>query len=146
MSDVHSPRVRSYNMSRIKSKNTKPELVVRQLLHSAGFRFRLHASDLPGKPDIVLKKYETVVFVHGCFWHGHERCKYFVVPGTRTEFWLNKINRNKTLDEINTAKLLEMGLKVIQIYECELKKDVAERLSDWLVREIKKSTALRQKS
>ena len=146
MSDVHSVRVRSYNMSRIKSKNTKPELVVRKLLHAAGFRFRLHITDLPGTPDIVLKKYETVVFVHGCFWHGHKGCKYFVVPKTRTEFWLNKINRNKTLDEINTAKLLEMGLKVIQIYECELKKDVAERLSDWLVREIKKSTALRQKS
>ncbi len=83
MSDVHSVRVRSYNMSRIKSKNTKPELVVRKLLHSAGFRFRLHASDLPGKPDIVLRKYETVVFVHGCFWHGHEKCKYFVVPPGR---------------------------------------------------------------
>jgi DNA mismatch endonuclease (patch repair protein) len=123
MSDVHSARVRSYNMSRIKSKNTKPELVVRKLLHSAGFRFRLHAGDLPGKPDIVLRKYETVVFVHGCFWHGHDKCKYFVVPGTRTEWWLQKINRNKELDAINAQKLRDLGWRVVKIYECELKKD-----------------------
>ena len=109
MSDVHSAGVRSYNMSRIKSKNTKPELVVRKLLHSAGLRFRLHASDLPGKPDIVLRKYETVVFVHGCFWHGHEHCRYFVVPKTRTKWWLNKINRNRELDAINAKKLRDLG-------------------------------------
>ena len=114
-------------MSRIRSKNTKPELVVRKLLHSAGFRFRLHARDLPGKPDIVLKKYETVVFVHGCFWHGHEGCKYFVVPGTRTEWWLRKINRNKELDLINSRKLKDMGWTVVNIYECQLKKDKIEK-------------------
>ncbi len=127
MSDVHSAGVRSYNMSRIKSKNTKPELVVRKLLHSAGFRFRLHASNLPGKPDIVLRKYEAVVFVHGCFWHGHEKCKYFVVPATRTEWWLQKINRNKELDAINAKKLRDLGWRVVKIYECELKKDKIEK-------------------
>ena len=137
MSDVHSARVRSYNMSRIKSKNTKPELVVRKLLHSAGFRFRLHASDLPGKPDIVLRKYETVVFVHGCFWHGHEKCKYFVVPGTRTEWWLQKINRNKELDAINAKKLRDLGWRVVKIYECELKKDKIEKTIQKLTDKLK---------
>jgi DNA mismatch endonuclease (patch repair protein) len=137
MSDVHSARVRSYNMSRIKSKNTKPELVVRKLLHSAGFRFRLHASDLPGKPDIVLRKYETVVFVHGCFWHGHEKCKYFVVPGTRTEWWLQKINRNKELDTINAKKLKDLGWRVVNIYECELKKDKIEKTIQKLTDKLK---------
>ncbi len=136
MGDVHSAKVRSYNMSRIKSKNTKPELVVRKLLHAAGFRFRLHVTDLPGKPDIVLRKYETIVFVHGCFWHGHEGCKYFVVPKTRTEWWLNKINRNKQLDETNTAKLQEMGWKVIQIYECQIRNVELEAVGDWLTKEI----------
>ena len=124
-------------MSRIKSKNTKPELVVRKLLHSAGFRFRLHASDLPGKPDIVLRKYETVVFVHGCFWHGHEKCKYFVVPGTRTEWWLQKINRNKELDTINAKKLKDLGWRVVNIYECELKKDKIEKTIQKLTDKLK---------
>lgn len=127
MADVHSARVRSYNMSRIKSKNTKPELVVRQLLHAAGFRFRLHVDDLPGKPDIVLTKYETVVFVHGCFWHGHAKCRYFVVPKTRTRWWLQKINRNRELDSINARKLKDLGWRVVNIYECELKKDKIEK-------------------
>ena len=98
MADVHSPEVRSYNMSMIKGKNTKPEMVVRKYLHSHGFRFRLHDKRLPGKPDIVLPKYKTVIMVHGCFWHGHEGCRYYIVPKTRTEWWLNKINRNKEVD------------------------------------------------
>lgn len=126
MSDVHSAEVRSYNMSRIKSKNTKPELVVRKQLHAAGFRFRLHVSDLPGKPDIVLPKYKTVVFVHGCFWHGHTKCKYFVIPETRTQWWLQKINRNKKLDLINGKNLKNLGWNVITIYECQLKRDKLE--------------------
>lgn len=138
VSDVHSREVRSYNMSRIRSKNTKPELAIRKLLHSRGFRFRLHRKDLPGKPDIVLSKYNAVIFVHGCFWHGHTDCKYFVVPKTRTEWWLSKINRNKKLDATNTAKLQEMGWKVIQIYECELKKTVIEKKVEWLVKELRK--------
>ncbi len=99
MSDVHTPATRSYNMSQIKGKNTKPELLVRQYLHAQGLRYRLHDKTLPGKPDLVLPKYKTVVFVHGCFWHQHKGCRYFVVPKTRTEFWLNKIGRNVANDE-----------------------------------------------
>ncbi len=121
MTDVHSKEVRSYNMSQIKGKNTKPELLVRKYLFAKGFRYRLHNKNLPGKPDIVFSKLKTVIFVHGCFWHGHENCKYFVVPKTRTEWWLNKINRNKHLDEENLSKLKAEGWKVFIIFECDLK-------------------------
>jgi DNA mismatch endonuclease, patch repair protein len=122
MADVHDPETRSYNMSRIKGKNTKPEMIVRKFLHSKGFRFRLHDKKLPGKPDIVLPKYKTVIFVHGCFWNGHEGCKYYVVPNTRTQWWLDKINRNVELDLVNKNKLLLLKWKVIEIFECNLKK------------------------
>ena len=121
MADVHSKEVRSFNMSRIRSKNTKPELIVRKFLFSKGFRYRLHRKDLPGKSDIVLPKYKTVIFVHGCFWHGHEGCKYFVVPKTRTEWWIEKINRNKALDKNHYDNLKKEGWKIISIFECELK-------------------------
>ncbi|PYF74353.1 very short patch repair endonuclease [Pedobacter nutrimenti] len=121
MADVHSKKIRSYNMSRIKGKNTKPELLVRKFLHSHGFRYRLHVKDLPGKPDIVLPKYKTVIFVHGCFWHGHEGCKYYVVPKTRTEWWLNKINGNISKDLDNKSLLIKSGWKVIEVWECGLK-------------------------
>ena len=121
MADVHDKKTRSYNMSRIKGKDTKPELLVRKYLHAHGFRYRLHDKKLPGKPDIVLPKYNTVIFIHGCFWHGHEGCKYFVVPKTRTEWWIEKINRNKEIDEINKELLLKDGWKVIIVFECELK-------------------------
>lgn len=110
-------------MSRIKGKDTKPELLVRKYLHAQGFRYRLHDKKLPGKPDIVLPKYKTVIFIHGCFWHGHEGCKYFVVPKTRTEWWIEKINRNKKLDEENKNILIKDGWKVITVFECELKKN-----------------------
>ena len=90
MADVHDKQTRSYNMSQIRSRNTKPELLVRKFLDAHGFRYRLHVKDLPGKPDLVLPKYKTVIFIHGCFWHGHENCKYFVVPKTTTEWWLTK--------------------------------------------------------
>ena len=86
-------------MSQIKGKDTKPEILVRKVLFSKGFRYRLHDKRLPGKPDIVLPKYRTAIFVHGCFWHGHKQCKYFVVPKTRTGWWLQKINRNEMLDK-----------------------------------------------
>lgn len=119
--DVHEPEVRSYNMSQIKGKNTKPEMLVRKFLFSKGFRYRLHVKNLPGKPDIVLPKYKTAIFVHGCFWHGHEGCKYFVVPKTRTEWWLNKINRNKEIDEKNLYALRQESWRVLTIFECELK-------------------------
>ncbi len=121
MADVHSKETRSFNMSRIRSKDTKPEMLVRRFLHKNGFRYRLHVKDLPGKPDIVLPKYKTVIFIHGCFWHGHEGCKYYVVPKTRTEWWINKITRNKEVDSESKIKLESMGWKVREIWSCELK-------------------------
>ena len=96
-------------MSRIRSKNTKPELIVRKFLFANGFRYRLHSKNLPGKPDIVLPKYKTVIFVHGCFWHGHENCKYFVVPKTRTEWWIKKIASNKRLEGDRTLAVKQIG-------------------------------------
>lgn len=119
--DVHSKETRSYNMSRIRSKDTKPEMLVRRFLHKNGFRYRLHVKDLPGKPDIVLPKYKTLIFIHGCFWHGHKGCKYFVVPKTRTDWWLEKIGRNVENDKLSKSLLLIAGYTVIDIWECELK-------------------------
>lgn len=121
MTDVHEPAVRSYNMSQIKSKNTKPELVVRKFLYSNGFRFRVHENSLPGKPDIVLKKYHTVIFVNGCFWHRHQNCKYFTEPKTNAKWWLEKIEKNVIKDETSQTRLKEMGWDVIIIWECQLK-------------------------
>lgn len=121
MADVHDKKTRSYNMSQIKARDTKPELLVRKFLHANGFRYKLHDKTLPGKPDIVLPKYKTVIFIHGCFWHGHKNCKYFVVPKTRTQWWLDKINRNKTNDEKAVKELKKDGWKIITIWECSLK-------------------------
>ena len=112
---------RSRNMSAIKSKNTKPEIKVRKLLHSMGYRFRLHSKDLPGSPDIVLPKYKTVIFVHGCFWHRHQNCKYASTPKTRQEFWNKKFNENINRDKINQENLSSKGWKIIIIWECEIK-------------------------
>lgn len=124
MADVHSREVRSYNMSRIRSKDTKPEMLVRKFLHAAGFRYLLHDKRLPGKPDIVLPKYKTVIFIHGCFWHGHQGCRYYVIPKTRTEWWLSKINGNILKDCRAAEELKASGWKVIEIWECSLKKAV----------------------
>ena len=121
MADVHEPEVRSYNMSQIKGKNTKPEIMVRKFLHSKGFRYRLQDKKLSGKPDIVLKKYKTVIFIHGCFWHGHENCKYYVIPKTRTQWWIDKISRNKLNDKKAVISLKEQGWRIITVWECELK-------------------------
>ena len=114
---------RSRNMSAIKSKNTKPEIAVRKLLHSMGYRFRLHRKDLPGSPDIVLPKYKIVIFVHGCFWHRHENCKYASTPKTRKEFWEKKFRENINRDNLNQANLSLKGWKIIIIWECQLKGD-----------------------
>ena len=114
-------------MSQIKGKNTKPEMLVRKFLHANGFRYRLHVKNLPGKPDIVLPKYKTVIFVHGCFWHGHTNCKYFVVPKTRTRWWMDKINGNKANDEKAVKALKKEGWKVINLWECKLKPRKVER-------------------
>lgn len=123
MADVHEPAVRSYNMSRIRGKDTKPEMRVRKYLHAEGFRFRLHQKDLPGKPDIVLKKYKTVVMINGCFWHGHEGCRYFVIPKTRTEWWTEKIGKTQANDRKHLEELVRLGWKVLVVWECELKGD-----------------------
>ena len=124
MSDVHDKATRAYNMSRIKGKNTKPEMIVRKYLFSRGLRYRLNYSKLPGKPDLVFPKYKTVIFVNGCFWHGHQGCKYFKLPKTRTEWWTNKIQNTKKRDERNIEKLKELGWNVLIVWECQLKKDV----------------------
>ena len=121
MADVHDKKTRSYNMSRIKGKNTKPEMLVRKFLFANGFRYRLNVKTLPGKPDIVLPKYKTVIFVNGCFWHGHKGCKYFVVPKTRTDWWLNKIKETQKRDREKEIELNVLGWKVITVWECELK-------------------------
>jgi len=128
MADVHTKKQRSYNMSQIRSKNTKPELIVRSWLHKQGYRFRLHDKKLPGKPDIVLKKYKTVIFVHGCFWHGHKNCKYYVVPKTRTKWWLDKINGNKARDKNTQRELKKLGWKIINIWQCKIRKGYYTRL------------------
>jgi len=127
MADVHDKQTRSYNMSRIKSKNTRPEMLVRKFLFSKGFRYRLHVKNLPGKPDIVLPKYKTVIFVNGCFWHGHENCKYFAIPKTNTDWWLNKIYGNKQKDRENFLQLSQIGWKIVTIFECELMSDKREQ-------------------
>jgi DNA mismatch endonuclease (patch repair protein) len=121
MADVHDKVTRSYNMSLIKSKNTKPEIIVRKYLFANGFRYRLNDKKLPGKPDIVLPKYKTVIFVNGCFWHGYENCNYFKLPNTRTEWWKDKIDKNKDNDLKNYSQLIITGYKVIIIWECEVK-------------------------
>ncbi len=127
MADVHDKKTRSYNMSRIRGKDTKPEMLVRSFLHAHGFRYSLHNKKLPGKPDIVLSKYKTVIFVHGCFWHGHKNCKYYVVPKTRTKWWLNKINSNKANDLKAVKALKKDRWKIITIWECRLKPEKIEK-------------------
>lgn len=138
MADVHTKEVRSYNMSQIRSKNTKPELVVRKYLFANGFRYRLHSKTLPGKPDIVLPKYRTVIFVHGCFWHGHEGCKYFVLPKTKADWWLNKISRNKELDIEHNKELILNGWNVIVLFECELKNKIIDTTMARVIKRLKK--------
>jgi len=135
MADVHDKKTRSFNMSRIHSKDTKPEMIVRRFLHANGFRYKLHDKSLPGKPDIVLPKYKTVIFVHGCFWHGHEGCKYFVVPKTRTEWWVAKIGKNVENDAKAIRLLRTNGWKVINIWECTLKQ---EKLTKTLAKALNK--------
>lgn len=127
MSDVHDEKTRSYNMSRIRSKDTKPEILVRKFLFSEGFRYTLHDKKLPGKPDLVFPKYRKVIFVHGCFWHGHARCKYYVIPKTRTRWWIEKITRNKQLDKQNVKKLKAMGWRILTVFECKLKPTKREK-------------------
>ena len=121
MTDIKSSAARSYNMSRIRGKDTRPELIVRKFLFHNGFRYRLHNHKLPGTPDIVLPKYKTVIFINGCFWHGHNNCKYYKLPKSNNLFWEQKISGTKARDLVNKNQLESDGYKVITIWECELK-------------------------
>jgi DNA mismatch endonuclease (patch repair protein) len=134
--DVFTPEKRSEVMSLIRGKDTKPELAVRSILHRMGYRFRLHRKNLPGKPDIVLPRYRTVVFVHGCFWHQHDGCPDGHPPKSRKEFWLKKLDGNKARDKRNLAALSEAGWRVIVIWECELKPKLLGSLKNKLRQEI----------
>jgi len=137
--DVHSKETRSYNMSRVRSKDTKPEILVRKFLHKNGFRYRLHVKDLPGKPDIVLPKYKTVIFIHGCFWHGHEGCKKADLPKTRTEWWANKINGNIVNDR-KVEDLLSLNCwRIITIWTCQLNKSTLEYTLSKLLMDLTKT-------
>lgn len=120
-------------MSKIKSKDTKPEMLVRRFLFSHGFRFRLHRKDLPGNPDIVLPKYKTVIFINGCFWHGHKDCKFATIPETNRDFWLTKISGNIIRDNESVERLKQSGWKVIVIWQCELKPKVKDQTLEQLI-------------
>lgn len=134
--DVHDKQIRSYNMSQIKAKDTKPEEIVRKYLFSKGFRYRKNVKKLPGTPDIVLKKYHTVIFVNGCFWHGHKGCKRFVWPKSNSEFWKNKIETNVFRDKRNIEELEKLGWHICVVWECSLKKCIAEETLKDLASEI----------
>lgn len=143
MSDIKTKEDRSYNMSRISGKNTKPEKLVRKYLFSQGFRYRKNDRKLPGTPDLVLPKYRTVIFINGCFWHGHEGCKYFVWPKSNVDFWRNKILTNIARDKLQTKQLKKMGWTVLVVWECELrpktKQATLETLKNKLLQSLKKN-------
>ena len=152
MADILSKTQRSYNMSRIRGKNTKPEILVRKGLHACGFRFRLHNKKLPGSPDIVLPKYGVAIMVNGCFWHGHKGCRFATRPKSNVEFWETKIARNRHRDEITTAHLEALGWHVITVWECELRvgsqlKDRLDALAEevWQAGEVRKAKDLNKR-
>ncbi|WNJ21294.1 very short patch repair endonuclease [Pontibacter sp. G13] len=122
MTDKLSPAQRSRLMGKVKRRDTIPELLVRKYLHAAGYRFRVDVAKLPGRPDIVMRKFKTAIFIHGCFWHGHENCSLFKIPKTRTDWWQAKIDRNRSRDAAAIEALREEGWRVWVIWECELKK------------------------
>ena len=136
MADNHSKEIRSYNMSQIRSKNTKPEEIVRKYLFSKGFRERKNDKRYPGRPDIILPKYKTAIFVNGCFWHMHDGCPKFIMPKSNIEYWKPKLERNKRHDIENKITLEKQEWKVIVVWECELKKDNKEDRLRRLVEEI----------
>lgn len=137
MSDVHTPEQRSFNMSRIRGADTKPEILLRSLLHRAGFRFRKNVRSLPGTPDIVLPKYRTVIFVHGCFWHRHEGCRFATSPKSNVTFWQEKFAATVQRDRRNEDWLRAEGWSVITVWECAIKSDpkaILERIQRELQR------------
>ncbi len=135
--DKLTPEQRHRCMAAIKGKNTKPELLVRKFLFSHGFRYRLNSPRLPGHPDIVLRKYRTVIFINGCFWHGHQGCRHYVLPKSNTEYWKTKIERNRTRDAEVQTKLASMGWHFINIWECQLKPKVRQETLESLVNTLK---------
>lgn len=136
MVDKFTKETRSYVMSQIKGKDTKPEIIVRKYLFSKGLRFRKNDKRYPGSPDIVLPKYKTIVFVHGCFWHLHDGCKHAVMPKSNVDYWKKKLYGNKERDERNQKELEEMGWNVITVWECQLKKDKLKQTLEELYVEI----------
>ncbi len=140
MADNHSKETRSYNMSQIRSKNTKPEEIVRKYLFSRGLRYRKNDKKLQGHPDVVLPKYKTVIFINGCFWHMHEGCSKFVLPKSNVDYWKPKLERNKKHDIENKAILEGNGWRVLVVWECELKKEKRDRTLSSLYENIIKSS------
>lgn len=140
MADIFSSKRRSEIMSSIRSKNTKPELIFRKALFAKGFRYKINDPCLPGKPDIVLPKYKTVIFVHGCFWHGHKGCKDAHLPKTNVPFWAKKINDNLLRDIKAMTELTNMGYKIITVWECEISKRNLENRVKEVVDDIKSTS------
>lgn len=136
MTDVFTKRKRSWLMSRISGKNTKPEIIVRKILYNLGFRYRVHYKKLPGSPDIVLPKYRKVIFVHGCFWHGHTACRKAALPKTNDRFWHAKITSNKKRDKKTSRRLNVLGWRTLTIWECQLKskEKIASKLEKYLLK------------
>lgn len=134
MSDIFTKEKRSWIMSRVRNRDTKPELTVRSLLHRLGYRFRLHRKDLPGHPDIVLPKYRKAIFVHGCFWHGHENCSRAGLPATNRQFWEAKVSKNKARDLLAVKQLSELGWRSLPVWQCEVKdsESLTKRLIEFL--------------
>ncbi|MFC3550090.1 very short patch repair endonuclease [Lysobacter cavernae] len=136
MADIVSPETRSRMMSTIRGRDTKPEMLVRRHLHGLGFRYRLSPRDLPGRPDLVLPRHKVAIFVHGCFWHGHDGCRFATVPATRTEFWTAKIAANKARDAAAEEKLRALGWRLAIVWECALRLDQSrtlQRVADFIV-------------
>lgn len=146
--DIYTPTERSAVMSKIRGKNTKPELILRKALFAKGFRYRLYAN-LPGKPDIVLKKYKTVIFVNGCFWHGHADCKYASLPKSNTAFWQSKILTNQRRDQLHTLQLEADGWNVLTVWECEIvhRRDLTpllDRITESLMKQLQSTRKIRK--
>ncbi len=138
MIDIVDEETRSRMMSGIRAKNTRPEITLRKALHAKGFRFRVHVSELPGKPDIVLKKYKAAIFVHGCFWHHHHGCRYATVPKTRPDFWIEKFKQNQSRDDLANLALKKLNWRVAVVWECGIRnssdmEDCVNALASWLL-------------